>query len=174
LIVYTIGYGRRSFGEFAEILRRFGILRIVDVRRWAKSVRVPEYSAEHLGRALQSLGVDYHWIPELGGYRRFGVDVEDLGIATCFESPGFRAYATYITVSPAAKPHLNRLVQLVSEKTSAVMCREKLPWMCHRKILADYLTAKGFTVIHIIDADRAIPHRLHECAQVVNGELVYT
>jgi len=54
------------------------------------------------------------------------------------------------------------------------MCREKLPWMCHRKIIADYLAAKGFTVIHIVDIDRVVPHRLHECAHVVNGELVYT
>jgi len=173
LIVYTAGYDRRSLDEFAEILRRYSAPRVVDVMRWAKSIRAPEYSAEHLGRVLQAFGVEYYWIPELGGYRRFGADVEDIGVAKCFESPGFRAYATYITMSPAAKPHLNWLTQLVSEKASALMCREKLPWMCHRKILADYLTAKGFTVIHIIDADRAVPHRLHECARVVNGELVY-
>jgi len=104
LIVYTIGYDRRSFDEFAKILRRYGVLRVVDVRRWARSVRTLEYSAEHLSRALQSLGVEYYWIPELGGYRRFGVYVDDLGIATCFESPGFRAYTTYIAASTPPSP----------------------------------------------------------------------
>jgi len=173
-VVYTLGYDRRSFSEFLGILKRYSILRVVDVRRWVKSVRLPEYSGEHLARVLPSFGVDYYWIPELGGYRKFGVDVEDVGVATCFESPGFRAYATYITVNPAVKPYLNQLLHLVSEKTSVLLCREKLPWMCHRKILADYLVAKGFTVVHIIDADRTTVHRLHECARVVGGELAYS
>jgi len=173
-VVYTLGYDRRSFSEFVEILKRYGILCVVDVRRWVKSTRLPEYSGEYLARVLPGFGVDYYWIPELGGYRKFGVDVEDAGVATCFKSPGFRAYATYITMNPAVKPYLNQLLHLVSEKTCVLLCREKFPWMCHRKILADYLVVKGFSVVHIIDIDRTAVHKLHDCARVVSGELEYS
>jgi len=172
--VYTIGYDRRRFEEFIEILLSYGIKRVIDVRRWVKSVRLPEYSGENLRSNLARYGLDYYWLPELGGYRKFGVDVIDYGVATCFESPGFRAYATYITMKIEVKPHLQRLIQLASERTSVILCREKYPWLCHRKILADYLTVKGFTVIHIIDIDNTYIHKLHECAKVVNNELIYT
>ncbi len=173
-LVYTLGYGGRSIEEFIEILKHYGIKRVVDVRRWVKSIRLPEFSGENLCRELIRQNIDYEWIPELGGYRRFGVDVPDYGIATCFRSPGFRAYATYITRSRGVKPFLEKLVRLVEEKTSVLICREKYPWLCHRKILADYLTAHGFQVVHIIEYDRAYKHRLHRCAVIVNNELDYT
>jgi uncharacterized protein (DUF488 family) len=173
-IVYTIGYDLRGFEEFLDILRAYSIERVIDVRRWVKSRRLPEYSYENLVERLPSNGIDYVWIPELGGYRRFGVDVEDYGIASCFKSEGFRAYATYITMNPSVKPYLEKLVRLASEKKSVIMCREKLPWRCHRKILSDYLLAKGFKVVHIIDRDRVYEHKLHKCAKIIDRELTYT
>ena len=172
-IVYTIGYDLRVFNEFIKILKKYGVERVIDIRRWVKSRKLPQYSREYLVEHLSREGIDYVWLPQLGGYRRFGVDVEDHGIATCFKSPGFRAYATYITLNPSVKPYLEKLVSLASEKTSTLMCREKYPWRCHRKILADYLVAKGFTVIHIIEADKTYTHKLHACAEVRNGELIY-
>jgi len=171
--VYTIGYDLRSIDEFLEIIKHYEIGRLIDVRRWVVSRRLPAYSSESLKNTLESVGVEYVWLPELGGYRRFGVDVDDHGVASCFESPGFRAYATYITMNPSVKPILMKLVDLVSEKTSVLMCREKNPYVCHRKILADYLVAKGFRVIHIIDLEKTIIHKLSKCASVIDGELRY-
>jgi uncharacterized protein (DUF488 family) len=173
MIVYTIGYGGRNLEEFLEILRSFDIKLVVDVRRWTKSVKQPQFSGESLALALRSSGFDYMWIPELGGYRRFGVDVEDHGIATCFKAQGFRAYATYITMRSDVKLFLQKLLNLVSERLVVIMCKERLPWQCHRKILADYLTAKGFKVLHIIDRSKVVGHRLSKCAEIVNNELVY-
>ncbi|MET1159556.1 MAG: DUF488 family protein [Thermoprotei archaeon] len=172
-VVYTLGYGGRSLEEFIGLIRGYRIERVVDVRRWVKSLKFPEYSGKNLSYKLMSMGIDYMWIPELGGYRRFSVDVRDYGIATCFKSQGFRAYATYITRSPSAKPHLEKLVRLVSEKTSVLVCRERIPWRCHRKILSDYLVAKGFKVIHILDPGKTVEHKLSKCAIVVDGELDY-
>jgi hypothetical protein len=136
-IVYTIGYGGWRLVDFVGVLKGLGVEVVVDVRRWTRSRRLPEYSSESLARALREAGLDYVWIPELGGYRRFGVDVEDYGVARCFESEGFRAYATYITRRGDVKPHLERLVEIASSRVAAVMCRERVPWLCHRKILSD-------------------------------------
>jgi len=172
-VVYTIGYGGRDLRELLDILKCFNIEAVVDIRRWSTSRRLPEFSGENLSRILRAEGYEYYWLPELGGYRRFGVDVEDYGVARCFEAEGFRAYATYITMNPAVKPHLERLVKIVSSRTSTLLCRERVPWLCHRKILSDYLVAKGFTVLHIIEKDRVVEHKLNKCALVESGELRY-
>jgi len=172
-VVYTVGYGGRSLEEFLDLLKSYKIRSVVDVRRWNTSQRQPEFSGESLAKALKGIGVNYYWFPVLGGYRKFGVDVEDYKIANCFKSQGFRAYATYITMRRDVKPHLDKLVEIALTSTTALMCREKIPWLCHRKILSDYLLAKGFTVVHIISKEATVAHRLSKCATIVNGELKY-
>ena len=172
-IVYTIGYGGRDLKELLEILKHYSIQAVIDIRRWNTSRRIPVFSGYNLARTLSENKYEYYWIPELGGYRKFNVDVEDYGIAKCFESMGFRAYATYITMKPTVKPHLEKLVEIASLKTSTLLCREKIPWLCHRKILADYLLARGFRVLHIIREDYIVEHKLSKCAVIANGELKY-
>lgn len=171
--VYTIGYGGRKLAEFFKLLELYRIKVIIDVRRWTISRKIPEFSSVNLARVLSEHGYEYYWIPELGGYRRFNIDVKDYGVAGCFKSEGFRAYATYITMKPEIKPHLEKLVKIVSSKTTTLICRERIPWLCHRKILSDYLVARGFRVLHVIEEDQVVEHKLSKCAQVINGELKY-
>lgn len=59
LTMYMLDYDRRSFSEFVDILKRYSILRVVYVRKWVKSTRLPEYSDEHLARVLPCFGIDY-------------------------------------------------------------------------------------------------------------------
>lgn len=172
--VYTIGYGGRTLDEFIIMLKSLGVEVLVDVRRWSKSVKRPEFSGVNLVRALRNMGMDYLWMPELGGYRKFGVDVKDVGIGSCFRSSGFRAYATYITTKDELKPLLSTLVELAHSRKVAIMCCERYPWHCHRKILSDYLVAKGLKVIHVLDLDSVVEHTPSRCATVVNGDLMYT
>lgn len=172
-VVYTVGHSSRSFEEFLGALTPLHVELVVDVRRWPSSRRYPHFNRDNLEHSLPRHGVKYLWIPELGGYRRFGVDVEDRGVATCFESEGFRAYATYILVSPAARRALWRLEGLARSFKTAIMCSERVPWRCHRKILADWLLSRGFRVVHIIDPGRLVGHRFTRCAAVEEGRLTY-
>jgi uncharacterized protein (DUF488 family) len=171
--VYTIGYGGRSIIEFIGILKLYGVEAVIDVRRWNKALKQPEFSGMNLQVELSKNNIQYYWFPALGGFRKFGVDVEDIGIATCFKSNGFRAYATYITRCTEVKHYLEKLVELATYHLIAIMCCEKHPWFCHRKILSDYLVAKGFKVLHIIDREQVIEHVLSECAIIENNELKY-
>ena len=143
MIVYTIGYSGRSLEEFLEILRSFDIKLVVDVRCWTKSVKQQQFLGESLALALRSSGFDYVWIPELGGYRRFGIDVEDYGIATCFKAQGFRAYATYITMRSDVKLFLQKLLNLVSERLAVIMCKERLPVAVPQKDSSRLPCSKG-------------------------------
>lgn len=171
--VYTIGYGGWSLTELLEVLIKLGVKAVVDVRRWNSSRRNPEFSGSSLKTVLEEAGLMYYWLPELGGYRKFGIDVEDRGVGKCFESEGFRAYATYITTSPTPKQSLQALIDISFKYTAALLCCERLPWMCHRKILSDYLVSKGFKVIHVLGRDKLIAHTLSKCASIEKGELVY-
>lgn len=159
--------------EFLELIKTLHIEIIVDVRRWNKSLRNPEFSGSNLEKILSSVGIMYQWIPALGGYRKFGVDVDDFNIASCFESPGFRAYATYMTLSPLVKPYLGELLNYALRFRVALLCAEKYPWFCHRRILSDYLLAKGFRVIHVISEKESYEHEYSKCAIIENNELVY-
>ncbi|MEM1611979.1 MAG: DUF488 family protein [Desulfurococcaceae archaeon] len=172
-VVYSVGYGGRSLSELLNLLKYYGIEVVVDVRRWNRSLKVPEFSGNNLESALKKHNVRYYWLPVLGGYRKFGVDVEDLGMAKCFESEGFRAYATYIATKPEVVPFLEKLLELTSNSTSAILCRERYPWLCHRKILSDYLVIKGLKVLHIVERNKLVEHKLSKCAVVDGGELRY-
>lgn len=171
--MYTIGYGGRRLSEFIELVKNLRIEMIIDVRRWNKSRRNPEFSGSNLETTLTGNGIMYQWIPSLGGYRKFGVDVDDFKIASCFESQGFRAYATYITLSPVVRPYLKELLDYALRFRVALLCAEKYPWYCHRKILSDYLLAKGFKVIHVISEKETYEHKLSRCAVIEDNELVY-
>ncbi len=173
-VVYTVGHSNRSLEEFLDILRKFNIERVIDVRRWPTS-KYKHFCREVLEDALREAGIDYVWIPQLGGYRKFGIDVPESlrSYACCFSSEGFRAYAAYITARLDVKRYLVLLEELAREKTSVIMCSERMYFRCHRKILADYLYVRGFNVIHIVSIERVIEHRLSRCARIVNGELAY-
>jgi len=170
--VFTIGHSNRSLNEFLMLLIENGVKVLYDVRSFPTSRYVPHFSKELLSKAVIDHGIEYIWDKRLGGYRRFGRDVEDLGIAKCFKSEGFRAYATYLTTKPIAREAVSELALIAEKKLTAIMCKERIPWRCHRKILADYMIAKEFEVIHIIDSERVV-HKLSKCARVVDGDLMY-
>ncbi|MEM1619428.1 MAG: DUF488 domain-containing protein [Fervidicoccaceae archaeon] len=172
-VVYTVGYSGRTPRELIELLRSNGVERVVDVRRWNYSRRAPEFSGPALAGALALEGIDYVWIPELGGYRRFGVDADDRGVGSCLGAEGFRAYAAYITTRLDVRPALRKLEYLASEKTSALLCRERSPTACHRRILSDYLMVRGFRVIHVVGRGELLELGLSPCARASSGELEY-
>ncbi len=56
----------------------------------------------------------------------------------------------------------------------AMMCAETLWWRCHRRLIADALTVAAVSVVHLIDARTAHPHRLSPALRLdEDGSLVY-
>jgi uncharacterized protein (DUF488 family) len=53
------------------------------------------------------------------------------------------------------------------------MCAERLWWQCHRRLLSDAMTVRGFEVLHILEARKADPHKLTEFLRVTDGHLLY-
>ena len=66
--IYTIGYGSRSIEQFVEVLQRYKIAYLVDVRSAPYSRYKPEFSKVELASELQRHGIRYLFMGDtLGG-----------------------------------------------------------------------------------------------------------
>ena len=68
---------------------------------------------------------------------------------------------------------LARLEEFARLVPTAFLCAETLWWKCHRRLLADRMTADGWTVVQLRVGGPAEPHRLTDAARVVQGRLSY-
>jgi uncharacterized protein (DUF488 family) len=68
---------------------------------------------------------------------------------------------------------LEKLIKLAAEKTTAIMCAEAVPWRCHRSLIADALTARGYQVQDNLSVTSAKPHRLTPMARVYHQQVTY-
>ncbi len=141
----------------------------MDIRRFPSSRRYPHFGGDVLARALARAGVDYLHLPEMGGRRHPSPGPSpNAGL----RSPGFRAYADHMLTEEFACAAA-RLLALAREAPTAIMCAEAAYARCHRLLVADYLTAQGVEVRHILDARRWQPHRLSPMARVEGGRVTY-
>lgn len=51
--------------------------------------------------------------------------------------------------------------------------REAVPWRCHRSLIADALIVRGWTVLDVMSATKASPHKLTPFARVEGTRLTY-
>jgi len=163
--VYTVGHSNRSLEDFLRLLEHAGVELLVDVRRWPTSRRFPWFARDSLSRALERVGIRYLWRGDvLGGYRRLSEEAKEY--ASCFRAPGFRAFAYHLARDPGARRAVLEIEEYARGGTVvAVMCSERLPWRCHRKIISDVLVLRGLEVVHLIDVGVEKPHKPAPCAR---------
>jgi uncharacterized protein (DUF488 family) len=167
--VWTIGHSTRSLEEFLDLLSRYRIEAVADVRRYPGSRRWPHFAGDSLSTALQNRGLVYMWFPELGGRRTPSRD----SLNTAWRSAAFRGYADYMATEPFAEG-LEHLINLASGLRTAIMCAESLWWRCHRGLIADVLRWLNFEVIHILGPGSSISHPYTPAARIVGGRLSYS
>lgn len=168
---FTIGHSNRSLTELISLLKENGVEVLVDVRSWPQSRKYPHFNRDNLKKSLESKGIRYLWLgKELGGYRKAGLG--DRSPNTAWNSIGFRNYADH-TLTEEFRRGISRMIKCAEKQRVAYMCAEKFYWRCHRRIISDYLVAKGHQVTHIIDPGETRPHRLTRFARVVDGTLTY-
>jgi DNA-binding transcriptional ArsR family regulator len=61
----------------------------------------------------------------------------------------FRNYADYAE-TPEFGRALDELEALALDRPTAFMCAEAVWWQCHRRLIADYMLARGWNVVHVI------------------------
>lgn len=139
MTLYTIGHGRHAFNYFLELLRRYEIEFLCDVRAFARS-RWPQFNGLVLSELLKDNGIGYEHLPETGG--KLKPDPEDLARG------------------------VDRIVEIASDVRTVMMCSESKPLSdhkvpranCHRVgMLAPMLRARGIeNIIHILPNGESI------------------
>jgi uncharacterized protein (DUF488 family) len=71
--------------------------------------------------------------------------------------------------SPAFGRAIAALEAYAAGRPAAVMCAEAPWWRCHRRLVSDALTVRGWTVCHILPAGTLAEHELTAFA-VADGE----
>lgn len=155
--VWTIGHWTCPESVFIEPLQSVGIELLIDVRAHPGSRRSPQFNAEEMPEWLAPVGIDYVRLPKLGG-RRARQDV-DPSINAGWRNDSFKNYADY-TLSSEYEEGIGRLTDLAAKHRVALMCGEPMPWRCHRLLIANTLTARGWTVWHLNTKTQPYRHEL--------------
>lgn len=166
--LWTIGHSTRDWDDFLALLCESGIEVLVDVRRFAGSRRNPQFSPDAMAPALQAAGIEYLPMPDFGGRRKTSADSPN----GAWRVAAFRGYADYMATHDFVRAR-EHLMQLANEKRCAVMCAEAVWWRCHRRLISDDFTARGWEVLHIMGLGKTTVHELNEAAVMQDDVLRY-
>jgi uncharacterized protein (DUF488 family) len=167
--ILTIGHSTHPEERFVSLLRGARVEAVADVRRYPASRRSPQFGAESLAATLSESGIAYEGLgAELGGRRRARADSPNTG----WRVPAFRAYADHLGTAAFAAG-LRRLEELARRRRAAIMCAEGDWRRCHRRLIADALTARGWRVLHVGSDGRLEEHAVTPFAVVTEGRLLY-
>ncbi|MED5608905.1 DUF488 domain-containing protein [Pseudomonas sp. JH-2] len=169
---FTIGHSNRSLEAFVELLRGPGVERVVDIRKVPRSASNPQFNADTLPAVLAGCGIGYEHLAALGGLRgkARGLPAQVNGF---WANRSFHNYADY-ALSAQFHQGLEQLLEAGRQRRCAIMCAEALWWRCHRRIVSDYLIARGETIFHIMAEGRLEPARLTAGAVVqADGSVAY-
>ena len=144
---------------------------MIDVRTVPRSRTNPQYNVDVLADGLRPWQVSYERIAELGGLRSKSHAVPEY-VNGLWKNQSFHNYADYALTSEF-QTGLDRLVALASERRAAIMCAEAVWWRCHRRIIADYLLARGWQVYHLMGVGRSDPAVMTSGARELDGHIVY-
>jgi len=170
--IFTIGHSTRSIGELLALLQQVNVDLLVDVRSIPRSRTNPQFNADALPGPLGEAGIRYLHLAALGGLRhhRKGAPASP---NTFWHVAAFRNYADY-AATDAFRTGLDELRALSRRNCCAIMCAEAVWWRCHRRIIADYLLARGVSVMHIMGSGKVDTAKLTSAARVLSdGALVY-
>jgi hypothetical protein len=148
VLICTIGHSTRSTEELIGLLEEAGVGRLVDIRSVPRSRTNPQFNADALPEALAACGIQFTHLKALGGLRHHPKGAPP-SPNRLWRNDAFRAFADYAMTEPF-RAGLDQLCSLASEERCAIMCAEAVWWRCHRRIVADYLLARGVAVTHIM------------------------
>lgn len=146
---FTIGHSNRSLDELIALLVESNIERVFDVRAFPRSRTNPQFNIDTLPAALSATGFEYEHVPGLGGRRGRTHEAVSPQVNGFWTHASFHNYADY-ALSPPFHQALGHLIATGSRQRCVVMCSEAVWWRCHRRIISDYLLARGETVLHVL------------------------
>ncbi len=138
--MYTIGYSPHTLEGFVDLLRRFRVTALADVRSKPYSAYRPEFNHKNLKKILPEQGIDHIFLG-----RELGARYEDHSVYV-----QGRADYELIIRHELFKQGVQRLQQEAKQHTLVLMCAEKEPLQCHRTILISRHLKNEVQIQHIL------------------------
>lgn len=151
------------------MLQSFAIKTLVDIRRLPGSRKFPQFDQDNLVGSLAEIGIHYEHLSALGGRRKAKKDTQN----NRWRNDSFKGYADYMETAAFGEAVV-RLEGLARHHPTAYMCAEAVWWRCHRALVSDYLKAKGWTVLHIMDSGKSQEHPYTSPARIVGDHVFYS
>lgn len=143
-ICYSIGYSNRKLDEFIELLSKYEINCVIDVRSvpYSEGEKGLLYNMDIIKKTLNKQGIYYIYMGKELGARN----------EECVDEHGTIPYEV-IRKNNNYKKGIARLIDGINKGYNiAIMCAEKEPINCHRAILIGYdLKKKNVSIKHILD-----------------------
>lgn len=155
---YTIGHSNRSLSGFIDLLAGPGVGNLADIRAFPMTRANPQFNGEVLAAALADRQIGYEHVADLGGLRKRVRDIPP-EVNGLWQNRSFHNYADY-ALTPPFHAGFAHLLAEGERRATAIMCAEAVWWRCHRRIVADWLIARGETVFHIMEGGRLHPATL--------------
>jgi uncharacterized protein (DUF488 family) len=143
--IFTIGYEEKTLNEFIGRLKRHNITTLIDVREVPAS-RKPGFSKNGLSDILRKNNIGYIHVKALGSPKSLRDKLHYNKDYASF----FDAYRAYIETRTDVVRELYE--EIICRETSCLMCMERLPEYCHRKIVAEKIKeidGNGLVITHI-------------------------
>jgi uncharacterized protein (DUF488 family) len=139
----TIGYQGCTIGEVLDRLTTAGVTLLIDVRAVPQS-RKPGFSKRQLAAGLDEQGIAYVHLQGLGTPKP-GRDAVRAGHPERME-PIFREHM----ISDRAQAELAQAKALARERRVCLLCFEQDPMTCHRRFVAEMISAEtGQPIVHL-------------------------
>jgi uncharacterized protein (DUF488 family) len=157
--IYTIGYGNRSIEEFIDLLQKYHIQYLADIRSRPYSKFNPDFSQTALERRLKRHTITYMFMGDTLGGRP-----DD---SSCYVND--KVEYTIVREKPFFQQGIARIHTAWEKQLPVVlMCSELKPEECHRsKLVASVLAEQTIPVAHI-DEEGNVKTQ-DEIVQIITG-----
>ena len=142
-VLFTIGYEGADTERFAAALRDAGVATLADVRAVAAS-RKRGFSKSALAAGLTEAGIGYRHLRSLGTPKagREAARAHDAALMR-------RIYCEEVLETGTGQAALDELAALAEAGPTCLLCFERDPERCHRRVLSERLTGRGFEVVDL-------------------------
>ena len=140
--IFTIGHSNHDLLEFLDILKKYDVRMLVDLRSEPYSKYAPQFNKSEFQQHVEAAGIKYRYSgSSIGGKPK------DTSLYTSSGKPDYDKLAA----TPQFQDELKAITALAEKLRIVLMCSEGNPTECHReRIIAPVLKSWGIKVVHIL------------------------
>jgi len=141
MALFTIGHSNQTIEKLIHLLEENGVMLLVDVRSAPYSRYNPQFNKENLERILPEHWMEYAYAgkylggrpPDPGCYKKKILPQEDIDYLHEVDYPEVMKRTWFHKA-------IEQLLDLADQQTTAILCSEEDPELCHRHhLIAKYL-----------------------------------